>query len=40
MIRHSYLSSKYAGVTDEMKKDAHIMGHSVNVQQGLYVKSD
>jgi len=40
MIRHSYLSSKYAGLADEMEKDAHIMGHSVNVQQGLYVKSD
>ena len=39
MLRHSYLSHKYADTTEEMKKDSNIMGHSVEVQQKFYVKS-
>ena len=40
MLRHIYLSSKYADVKDEQKKDAEAMGHSVAEQQGVYVKND
>jgi integrase len=39
MLRHSYLSHKYADTTEEMKKDSNIMGHSVEVHQKFYVKS-
>jgi hypothetical protein len=38
MIRHIYLSEKYKNVQDEMKSDAHAMGHSVSTQQDIYVK--
>ena len=38
MLRHSYLSSKYADVKDDMIDDAEKMGHSVSEQQGTYVK--
>jgi len=38
MLRHSYLSSKYGNLKDEMEKDAHDMSHSVSTQQGIYVK--
>jgi integrase len=38
MLRHSYLSSKYADVKEEQQKDADAMGHSVGEQQGVYVK--
>jgi len=40
MLRKIYLSSKYADVKEEMKKDAKIMGHSVATQQKVYVKND
>ena len=40
MLRKIYLSSKYANVKEEMKKDAKIMGHSVSTQQNVYVKND
>ncbi len=38
MLRKIYLSSKYAKVKEEMAADAHAMGHSVAVQQSIYVK--
>ena len=38
MLRHSYLSSKYGNLKEEMVKDAHDMSHSVRTQQGIYVK--
>ncbi len=38
MLRKIYLSSKYSNVKEEMEKDAHIMGHSVDTQQKVYVK--
>ena len=38
MIRHIYLSSKYADIKDEQQHDAEAMGHSVGEQQGTYVK--
>jgi len=38
MLRKIYLSSKYQDVKEEMEKDAHIMGHSVETQQKVYVK--
>lgn len=40
MIRHIYLSSKYADIKEEQQKDAAAMGHSVAEQQGVYVKHD
>jgi integrase len=38
MLRHIYLTSKYGDVTKEMKEDAQVMGHSVQVQQNNYIK--
>jgi predicted amino acid-binding ACT domain protein len=38
MLRKIYLSSKYAKVKEEMEKDAHNLGHSVSMQQSVYVK--
>jgi len=38
MLRKIYLSSKYSKVKEEMEKDAAVMGHSVGVQQAVYVK--
>lgn len=40
MLRHIYLSSKYADIKDEQQRDADAMGHSVAEQQGVYVKTD
>ena len=40
LIRHMYLSSKYADMVEEMEKDAELMGHSGDVQQTIYVKKD
>jgi len=37
MLRHSYLTSKYGKVTDDMAKDAELMAHSVS-QQSDYIK--
>jgi integrase len=37
MLRHSYLSSKYGNVLEEMKEDAEAMGHTV-AEQKNYVK--
>jgi len=37
ILRHSYLSHKYAGVNDEKEKDADLMGHSLQMQAD-YVK--
>ena len=39
ILRHSYLSHKYAEVSQEKEKDAELMGHSV-ATQGDYVKTD
>ena len=39
LLRHSYLSHKYADVTDEKKKDAEMMMHSVAMQEE-YIKKD
>ena len=38
MLRKIYLSDKYADVKNDMEKDAHILGHSVETQQKVYVK--
>lgn len=38
MLRKIYLSSKYSKVKEEMAKDAHNLGHSVSMQQAVYVK--
>ena len=40
MLRKIYLSSKYSKVKEEMEKDAAVMGHSVGVQQSVYVKKE
>lgn len=37
MLRHSYLSSKYAKVNEEQKEDADKMGHSTSMQKD-YIK--
>ena len=39
ILRHSYLSHKYAEVSQEKEKDAELMGHSVATQDD-YVKTD
>ena len=39
ILRHSYLSHKYAEVSQEKEKDADLMGHSVATQAD-YVKTD
>ncbi len=39
LLRHIYLSHKYADVTDEKKKDAEMMMHSVAMQEE-YIKKD
>ena len=39
LIRHMYLSSKYADALKEMEKDAEIMGHSTSTQQNIYTKT-
>jgi integrase len=38
MLRHSYLSSKYGSVRQDMADDAKAMSHSVGTQQTNYVK--
>ena len=40
MLRKIYLSSKYAGVKEEMEKDAEIMGHSKGTQSKVYIKKE
>ena len=40
LLRHMYLSSKYADTVKEMEKDADMMGHLGGVQQTIYVKDD
>ena len=37
LLRHIYLSEKYGETLKEMKKDADIMGHSMDMQKD-YVK--
>jgi hypothetical protein len=39
ILRKSYLSGKYSDIMDEMKEDAEIMGHSINTQQTVYIKT-
>ena len=39
LIRHMYLSSKYADTVKEMEKDADLMGHSTATQQNIYTKT-
>jgi integrase len=38
MLRHIYLTSKYSNTVKEMKKDAEIMGHSVDTAINNYIK--
>jgi len=38
MLRHSYLSSKYAKINEEQKEDAEAMGHSTSMQKD-YIKN-
>jgi integrase len=38
MLRHIYLTSKYGDTVKEMKEDAQVMGHSIQVQQNNYIK--
>jgi hypothetical protein len=38
MLRHSYLSSKYGSVRQDMADDAKAMSHSIGTQQTNYVK--
>ena len=40
MIRKIYLTEKYGNINEEMKKDAKMLGHSVQTQQKVYVKND
>tara|TARA_R110002110_G_scaffold60491_1_gene170271 strand:- start:2347 stop:3285 length:939 start_codon:yes stop_codon:yes gene_type:complete len=40
MMRKIYLSDKYAGMKEEMEKDAKIMGHDKATAQAVYVKTD
>jgi hypothetical protein len=37
MLRHIFLSDKYADVKEDMAQDAEAMGHSVDEQQNTYV---
>lgn len=39
-LRKIYLSDKYSDVLEDMKKDAKIMGHSMNTAQKIYIKTD
>lgn len=39
MLRHIFLSDKYADIKQEQEADAEAMGHSVAEQQGVYVKT-
>ena len=39
LIRHMYLSSKYADTLKAMEKDAEIVGHSTSTQQNIYTKT-
>ena len=39
MFRKAYLSNKYSGIKEEMKKDSHVMGHSTAVAMSTYVKT-
>ena len=38
LLRHSYLSHKYADVNEEKQADADLMGHSQAMQDG-YIKN-
>jgi hypothetical protein len=38
LLRHIYLSSKYGSVLKEMKEDANIMAHSIDMQKD-YIKN-
>lgn len=38
VMRHIYVSDKYSGVIENMKRDAELMGHDVETQK-LYIKS-
>lgn len=38
LLRKIYLSHKYGDVKEEMLKDSHLMGHSVQMAQKVYVK--
>ena len=40
MLRHSYLSHKYGENMKDMKKDSHIMGHSLKTQKSYIKISD
>ena len=39
LLRHIYLSDKYADTLKEMENDAEVMGHSVETAQKIYVKN-
>jgi len=40
MLRHIYLSDKYAPLQEEKKKDAEMMMHSTMMQNGYVKKAD
>lgn len=40
MLRKSYLSNKYGETLEDMKIDSNKMGHSLGVQQKIYIKTD
>ena len=40
MLRHIYLTDKYGDKAKEQEEDAKLMSHSVDMQQGVYVKKD
>ena len=39
LLRHIFLSAKYADTLKEMEADAEVMGHSVETAQKIYVKN-
>lgn len=39
LIRKIYLTGKYKNVLEDMRDDAHIMGHSMATQQASYIKN-
>ena len=40
MLRKIYLSSKYGKCLEDMKKDAYVMGHDIQVAQSVYIKQN
>ena len=40
MLRNLYLSNKYSGIVEDLKKDTKNMGTSVGVALSTYIKED